>query len=186
VPTLKNPFDLALYPMLLWEVRPRTIIEIGSYRGGRALWFSDTMRCFGLPVHIHAFDIDPVTDWCTPEITFHRADAEQLDRDIAPDFMKSLARPLLVIEDASHQKQTTRAALEFFDRWLEPGEYIVVEDGIVTELGLAKSFTGGPQEAVAEFLAAHPADYEIDAKYCDWYGRNVTWAVNGFLRRRAA
>lgn len=184
VPTLKNPFDLALYPMLLWELRPRTIIEIGSFKGGSALWFSDTMRSFGLPVHIHCFDIAPVTDWCTTEITFHRADAEQLDRDISADFMRSLPRPLLVIEDAAHHKAMTLAVLNFFHQWLEPGEYIVVEDGIVTELGLAKSFTGGPQAAIAEFLAEH-AEYEIDAKYCDWYGRNVTWAVNGFLRRRA-
>ena len=26
-------------------------------------------------------------------------------------------------------------------------------------------------------------DYEIDTASCDCYGRNVTWNVNGFLRR---
>ena len=35
VPLLKNPFDLAIYPLLLERARPRTLIEIGSYRGMR-------------------------------------------------------------------------------------------------------------------------------------------------------
>src|SRR5271166_419417 len=30
VPTYKSPFDLALYQLLLWEQKPRTLIEIGS------------------------------------------------------------------------------------------------------------------------------------------------------------
>lgn len=30
----KNPFDLALYPILLWKEKPATIIEIGSKEGG--------------------------------------------------------------------------------------------------------------------------------------------------------
>lgn len=33
---LKNPFDLALYVRLIEQVRPGTIIEIGSYNGGSA------------------------------------------------------------------------------------------------------------------------------------------------------
>ena len=44
VPLLKNPFDLALYPLLLERARPRTLIEIGSYSGGSALWFADSCR----------------------------------------------------------------------------------------------------------------------------------------------
>ena len=46
IPTLKNPFDLALYSMLLWNLKPRSIIEIGSHRGGSALWLADQLRCF--------------------------------------------------------------------------------------------------------------------------------------------
>ena len=40
IPTFKNPFDWALYPILLWEVRPKTIIEIGSNQGGSAAWLA--------------------------------------------------------------------------------------------------------------------------------------------------
>jgi len=43
VPLLKNPFDLALYPILLWKLQSRTVIEIGSKSGGSALWLGDLL-----------------------------------------------------------------------------------------------------------------------------------------------
>jgi cephalosporin hydroxylase len=185
IPTLKNPFDWALYPMLLWEVRPQTIIEVGSNRGGSALWLADTMHAFRLPVQVHSIDLNPVTDLAAPDVTFHRGDATRLDDILSPEFMHQLPRPLLVIEDADHQRDTSLAVLSFFHQWLQPGEYIIIEDGIVTELGLAESFGGGPQVALAAFLDKHAGYYDIDARYCDFFGKNVTYAVNGFLRRRA-
>ena len=185
IPALKSPFDLALYPMLLWEARPRSIVEIGSNCGGSALWLADTMRAFGLWTQIHSVDVNPVTDFAVPGVTFHHGDARCLDQCLSPQFMRRLPRPLLVIEDSDHHKDTVLAVLRFFHEWLLPGEYIIIEDGIVTELGIADEFAGGPQAAIAEFLAQHPDDYEIDARYCDFFGRNVTYAVNGYFRRRA-
>ncbi|HVB18460.1 MAG TPA: CmcI family methyltransferase [Stellaceae bacterium] len=182
IPTLKNPFDWALYPMLLWEARPQTIVEIGSNRGGSALWLADTMRAFGLPAHIHSVDLNPVADLDDPSVTFHRGDADHLERDLSRDFIEGLARPLLVIEDSRHHKDTTLAVLNFFQQWLRPGEYIIVEDGIITELGLSEMFAGGPQAALEIFLSQHP-EYDIVSRYCDWFGKNVTYNVNGFLRR---
>ena len=34
---LKNPFDLALYLRLLGQLRPQTVIEVGSAEGGSAM-----------------------------------------------------------------------------------------------------------------------------------------------------
>jgi cephalosporin hydroxylase len=184
IPTLKNPFDLALYPVLLWEVRPRTIIEIGSNRGGSALWMSDTMRTFSLPCHIHSVDLEEV-GLQAPDVTFHRGDARRLSTVLPDALLKDLPRPLLVIEDADHRMETTLAVLRFFDAWLEPGEYLIVEDGIVAAMGEAEAYEGGPHLAIERFLEERAADYAIDTRYCDWFGLNVTWNVNGFLRRVA-
>jgi cephalosporin hydroxylase len=119
-----------------------------------------------------------------PAITFHHGDADQLSLTFSPAFMGALARPLMVIEDSSHMKETTLATLNFFHNWLVPNEYIVIEDGIINELGLAEVYHGGPRAAIEVFLAQH-AEYEVESRYCDWFGRNVTYAVNGFLRRCA-
>ena len=58
VPTYKSPFDLALYQLLLWERKPRTLIEIGAKWGGSALWFADTLRSYGVDYQIHSVDIE--------------------------------------------------------------------------------------------------------------------------------
>ena len=50
-------------------------------------------------------------------------------------------------------------------------------------MGYAASFGGGPLAAIERFLRGHGAKYEIGRTYCDWFGRNATWNVNGYLRR---
>jgi cephalosporin hydroxylase len=99
--------------------------------------------------------------------------------------MESFARPLLVVEDSSHFAGTTAAVLNFFDAWLRPGEYIVIEDGILTAMRTADAYDGGPLRAIHEFLTRAGTRYEIDRTLCDYYGHNVTWNVDGYLRRVA-
>ena len=183
IPTFKSPFDWALYPLLLWEVRPKTIIEVGSYQGGSAAWLADTMHAYGYAFQIHSIDINQVT-LQLPDVLFHKGDADRMERSFPPEFMRSQARPLLVIEDSSHDMTTSLAVLNFFHNWLAAGEYVVIEDGIITDMGYTEKYGGGPRAAVEQFLATHASEYEVDSRYCDWFGQNVTWNVNGFLRRR--
>jgi cephalosporin hydroxylase len=183
IPTLKNPFDWALYPKLLWEARPKTIIEVGSNQGGSAAWLADTMRTYGFACQIHSIDINRVP-LQLPDVTFHQGDANLLEQSFSPDFMRSLGRPLLVIEDSSHRMDASLSVLNFFHDWLDSGENIIIEDGIITAMGDALMYGGGPLAAVERFLESHASEYEINTHYCDWFGQNVTWNVNGFLRRR--
>jgi cephalosporin hydroxylase len=176
VPLLKNPFDLALYPMLLERVRPRTLIEIGSYGGGSALWFADLVP----EMQVLSVDLQPPADVSHPRVTFLAGDARDLGNVLD---MTAIARPLLVVEDSSHLAGTTTAVLDFFDAWLLPGEYIVIEDGILTAMRVADSYDGGPLRAIHAFLARTGGRYEIDRSLCDYFGRNVTWNVDGWLRR---
>jgi cephalosporin hydroxylase len=89
-----------------------------------------------------------------------------------------------VIEDASHEYRHTLAVLRFFDPMMQSGEYLVVEDANVTDMGDEARFDGGPGRAIAEFLADSGHRYEIDRDYCDRFGHNFTGNPNGYLRRR--
>jgi cephalosporin hydroxylase len=115
-----------------------------------------------------------------PNVQFLQGDATRLG-DVLE--MQSLERPLLVVEDSNHLAATTAAVLDFFDRWLRPGEFIVIEDGILTAMRAADSYGGGPLRAIHEFLARTGGRYEIDRALCDYFGTNVTWNVDGYLRR---
>lgn len=184
VTCLKHPMELALYTLLIWKLKPRTIIEIGSMSGGSALWMADQMRTFGIDGRIISIDIaPPQPPYKRAEIQFLHGDANRLGECLTSEFLSSLSRPLLVIEDASHQYAATLAVLRFFDSLMNPGEYIVVEDGNVSDMGDDARFDGGPGRAISQFIFETTGRYEIDSTYCDHYGHNVTGNPNGYLRR---
>ncbi|HVU38614.1 MAG TPA: CmcI family methyltransferase [Opitutales bacterium] len=180
---LKSPFDMALYPALVWQLKPRTIFEIGSKSGGSGLWFGDMLDSFGLDGTVYSLDIVRVDAVSHPRVKFMEGDGRRLEGSLTKELLESLPRPWLVIEDADHAYETTLAVLRFFHPWLRPGEYIVVEDGIISDLNNDPACNSGPHRALKEFLPEHARDYEIDADYCDFFGYNLTWSSNGILKR---
>jgi cephalosporin hydroxylase len=182
LPLQKNPFDLALYLRLLGQARPRTLIEIGSYLGGSALWFADQASLIGLGLEVLSIDLEKPVTVANSSVTFFQGDARELGTVLTPALMNAVARPLLVVEDSSHLAGTTAAVLEFFDHWLRAGEYIVIEDGILSDMRVAHLYDGGPLPAIEAFLKKSAGRYEVDRGLCDHFGRNVTWNVNGYLR----
>lgn len=183
VPILKNPFDLAIYPVLIWNLKPRTIIEIGSKSGGSGLWFGDLLNNFGIDGHVYSVDIVKVTKYSHSRVTFLEGDGQKLQETFSPEFLKSLPRPLLVIEDADHSYHTSKAVLDFFHPYLDQEEYIVIEDGIISDIVQDNSYNSGPHQALKAFLSQHNHEYEIDGEYCDFFGYNLTWATNGYLKK---
>src|SRR3954468_9791161 len=115
VETFKNPFDLALFTLLLGALRPATIVEIGAHAGGSALWFADMTRSLGLATHVHALDLAPALRPEDERITFHTGDARRLGQVFGDAVLRSLPRPWLIVEDSDHRRETTLAVLHFFD-----------------------------------------------------------------------
>ncbi len=184
VPMIKNPFDSAIYPLLLWQVKPKTIIEIGSKSGGSALWFGDMLQNFGIDGHVYSLDIVKVSTVSHPRVTFMEANGRELEKTLEKSWLEALPRPLLVIEDADHSYETSSAVLRFFAAHLRPDEYIVIEDGIISDLSNDAHANSGPHRAIKEFIGRHPGEYDIDAEYADYFGYNFTWCTNGFLRKK--
>ena len=61
---IKCSMDLIAYQQLLWEVKPPTIIELGTAYGASACWMSDVMSAYGVATQIYTIDIDP--NLCDP------------------------------------------------------------------------------------------------------------------------
>ncbi len=181
-PLQKNPFDHALYPMLLWQFKPRTIIEIGSKEGGSALWMADLCDTYRLDCQIHSIDIVRVATVKHKRVTFHEGDGRNLSGTLSEKMLARLPRPWLVIEDADHSYETTHAVLEFFESKLSPQDMLVVEDGIITDLSQMPEGASGPHRALKKFLQRNYAEWEILPEWCDFFGYNFTWSSNGFLR----
>lgn len=181
----KSPFDLALYSLLIWQNKPRTIIEFGTKEGGSALWFHDLCRTFGLDTKIISIDIHQRAAFETEGISFISGDALHPEEALPDEFMKALSRPLLTIDDSAHLPATVLSVLRFMDRHLAVGEHIVIEDGILQSLGAEERFHGGPLPAVEQFLAERAGSYMIDTYFCDFFGSNVTFNPNSYLLKIA-
>ncbi len=180
---LLSPFDMANYLQLLGELRPRCVIEVGAYEGGRTLWLADAMAALGLPPKVIAVDLVPPQGIEAEGVTVLTGDALDLASVLSEDVVAALPRPLLVIEDSAHTRDVTAAVLDFFDPQLMPGDYIVIEDAVVQTLLEAQGPVGVAQ-AITDFMGRRGGAYEVDTSICDRFGYNVTSNPNGWLRRR--
>ncbi len=180
ITAIKCPFDYVLYQMLIWDLKPDLIIEIGTNKGGSALYFADLFDMIGAG-EIHTIDVkkdelDPIVS-TNPRIKLFTDGYQGYDLNLAKGFNK-----ILVIEDGSHTYQDTIAAIKKFAPIVTKDSYLIVEDGIIDEIKLKKEFSGGPLKAIHEFL---PTDknFVIDRKWCDMFGTNATFNVDGYLKK---
>jgi cephalosporin hydroxylase len=168
VPCFKTSYDIAIYAMLIDELHPRTIIELGSGPGGSALLFADFCTLAGLTTQVISIDkvVGKVVD---SRITFIRSDCSAWLEATAKS-QRDFRRPCLLVEDFHGDLV---GCFEYIDLILGAGDYLVIED------------SAPKQNRISEVIADRP--YLIDSKYTDFFGINCTSAVNSvFLKNTAA
>ena len=164
-PVFKTVYEFSIYPMILYEVRPATLIELGSGTGSSAVWYSDLLKQYDNPAHVYSLDIKK-PDLEYTGVTFIEADIFSID-GLAGQF-ESLPRPWVVIEDAHVNVDGVLACMH---KMLEKDDYLVIED------------SSGKQSIINDFMQAHGNDYRIDTRYVDFFGMNVTSAMNSVFKR---
>ena len=207
VPMAKLAEDLRVYQHLLWESRADTVIEVGSKWGGSLLWFRDQLRTFAgygrLGHEPRVVGVDLATEHAVTlldradpswreQITLIEGDlrdpevAKRIDTEVEP-----LAR-CLVVEDAAHTGEVTRAALDALAHLVPKGGFFVVEDThvdlerlhpegppMIRQLGVR---SGGVRRAIDDWLeTAEGREFELRADL-ELYG--VTTNPGGYLQRR--
>lgn len=151
---VKFPEDLRIYQRVIEASQPEVIVELGSWDGGSAVWFADQLRTFQYGGgHVVSIDINPVTPTHDHNVTFIQGDATdphlfEMIGDIIGD------RTCMVVEDSAHTYEITSAILSLYPRLVTPGQWLVVEDGVVDieELRLP-GWPRGVIPAIDEFLA---------------------------------
>ncbi len=179
VGALRCPFDYVIYQMIISELRPDLVIEIGTHRGGGALYLADLMNLLGRG-EVHTIDVESNYEGVVaehPRIKIFHEGFEKYDLSQTDGYEK-----VLIIEDASHVYEDTLKALRKFAPVVSPGSYFIVEDGIINELGMKKEYHGGPLRAIKEFLREN-VNFVVDRRWSDFFGRNATFNVDGYLRK---
>ena len=171
---LKTPFDQVLYARLLWELQPRTILELGSFQGASGLWLADqaSLLC-AEATEVHSFDLHPECvspDAKHPRLHFHRVDLQDF-RTFDERLLRRLPHPWLVIDDA--HVDIFKVFLQL-DPFLHSGDYYVFEDVFVHP---------NAQTIALATQIFEQEGYLVDKYYTDAFGYNVTSCPNGWLRK---
>jgi cephalosporin hydroxylase len=167
---VKDPFTSSLYASLLWELRPKTIIELGTFEGGSALWLADIATALGVDATVVSFDKDVSRVKVShPKISFRQLDVFDINQKLDVCALRTMPRPFLVLEDVHIN---LLAVLNCLFALLDPGDYLVVED------------TCDPKKygEFARFMDLHRDSLYVDSHYTDNFGYNSSFNWNSFLR----
>lgn len=178
--SLKCPFDYLNYQMIIDEVKPDLIIEIGTHFGGNSLYLADLLQLRNRGV-LHTIDINEYGDLSKldqhPKIKRFLGGYENYDLNQIMEFEN-----VLIIDDGSHQYRDVLNSLNKFNKYVTTNSYFIVEDGVLSELGYEESYEGGPLRAIEEFLKENK-NFIIDEKWINFFGKNATFNPKGYLKK---
>ena len=157
----KSIYDFALIPMILWENRPATILEIGSGEGASAMWMADLCKSYNLPTQVYSMDINP-PNVTYDGVTFYKGDIQNVNTIF--NIKMLTPHPWLIVEDAH---VNVNGVMEYFAKHMHRGDYIIIEDS----------------RSKMQSTLKVPSELKVDTYYCDYFGRNATSAMNTILRK---
>ena len=162
----KTSLDLVLYWMILQDVKPDVIIELGSGDGGSAIWLADMARALGLNTHVYSYDINkPKLNH--ERVTFIEYDLMKINQQSKPPYWESFLGGKLLIEDAH---VNLKSVLNLFDNILSKDDYLIVED------------SDAKQEIIRDFTDEKGTKYKLDQFFLDFFGTNMTCSKNSIFK----
>ena len=189
----KSPLEIALYPMLIYELQPKTIIELGADTGGSAIWLADNLELFGIKGSVYSVDIDlSLLDEkakANPKVKFLSGDCNHIDAVLPTTLLSTLPHPWLIIEDAH---VNLFGILNYFHKnGLQNGDYVIIED---TNKALWEAWSNWEDREFIErmkckldllknWLIQNQNEYLIDTYYQDMFGYNGSKNWNSILKK---
>ena len=159
MPLFKTVYDFSLMTMMLWEVKPKTIIELGSGTGASAIWMADLGKSFALNCQVLSMDINK-PELEAEGVVFIKGDCNTIDDYFPKSILDELPHPWIVIEDAHVNLQ---GVINHFTPYLRVGDYLIIEDSRVDKMDILQ-----------KWASENSKKFKVDTKYTDFYGRNAT------------
>ena len=197
-PIIQLPEDMIRLQEVIHAVQPDVIVETGVAHGGALVFYAslcktmDRGRVIGVDVEIRPHNREAIESHpLAPFITL--IEGSSIDPQVVND-VRSQIRPgekVIVMLDASHQKQHVLAELAAYSPVINSGSYIIAMDGIMEQLAGAprsqEDWTwNNPRQAALEFVANNP-DFAIEEPRFAFNEGNVTERVtywpSAFIKR---
>lgn len=153
---LKCPNDLWAYQDILTKLRPKTILEMGTFCGGSALWFAYLMDMLQIDGRVYTVDIVNMHGTVQhSRIEFIEGDST--NPDLAMHLRGQVDYPLLVVLDSDHAEAHVRKELELYAPMCRVGDRLVVED-----TNVSWPHDRGARGAMEDYLTVHLGEWRSD------------------------
>ena len=184
--TNKSVSDLWNYQEILSELQPSLIVEFGTRFGGSALYFSVIGRAINPALRVFSVDISHaevhkqvLDDPCINLMT--RSSVDPFVAIRIRELRESLSGKAFFILDSDHRKAHVLQEMLLLRSVVQPGDYMVVEDGNINGHPVLPGWGEGPKEALEAYFELHPEDYTVDTVRESKFG--FTFAPSGYLIR---
>jgi len=181
VQVLKYPTDLLVYQEMIYEVKPDVILDIGTYKGGSALYFATLLELIGNPagrvISVDVTHIAPPPKH--PRITYllGSSTSEEILKQIRDSIKQG--EKVMVFLDSDHHKQHVLNEIRAYSQIVTKGSYLIVEDSNINGHPVYPGWGPGPMEAIHEFVGGN-SGFQIDKSREKFL---LTVAPDGFLRK---
>lgn len=180
---MKFPTDLWTYQEIFFECQPDVIVETGIFLGGSTYYFSKLCQMMGKG---RIIGIDTVLDHVDDDVrklsNVTLIEGSSRDQSIY-ERVKAMIKPgesVMVILDSDHTPEHVYKEMKLFAQLVTPGQYLVVEDGIVDQAYPLFWRRRGPLKAVRQFVN-ESSDFAIDHYRTRFM---LTHTPSGYLRRQ--
>ena len=184
IQTSQNPNDAWITQEIIVEQKPDFFVETGTKNGGSALIWAMIMREVNPNSRVITIDImDKIAKARELPLFKERIDfllGSSTDPKIVEDVKRRVAgKRVIVLLDSDHSKKHVLAEMRAYAPIVPIGGYMIVQDGILSGHPVKDEMTGGPWEAIDEFLAGSN-EFQIDSRR---ERLMFTYCPRGYLKR---
>ena len=181
----KNPMDSWVFQEIIYERKPNVIIEIGNQGGGSTMMLSDHLFDSEIDDAKYVIGIDISRERLHPKAKgWHGIkwiDGDACDPAIFEQVV-ALIEPtdrVMIIDDSSHEYESTLNILRTFGPLVKQGQYFIVEDTMIGAFIPFGEERIRANEAVDTFME-ETDDFVVDRKPEKWF---ITLNPGGYLEK---
>ena len=168
VPIIRLPDDIVVFQELVFQVKPRIILEIGIARGGSVILSSSLVELLGNNGRVIGVDID-IRSHNLERIKAHRMyknitliEGNILNKDTIKELTENLgqARVDILVLDSNHTHEHVLEELQLLSGFVAVGGYIVLPDTVIEDFPQGYysdnrpwDVGNNPKTALLEFLS---------------------------------